>query len=161
MLILGIDPGSIYCGYGCIETDGKRIKHVISGRISLSKSDPLAVRLKNLYSSLEDVIAQCSPDVSAVEQVFFAKSVKSALSLGQARGVVLAALAATGMPVYEYSALEVKKSVVGYGRAEKVQVQKMVTMLLALKHNPGQDDADALAVAICHAHNRKGLNGEG
>ncbi len=153
MLILGIDPGSIYCGYGCIETDGKRIKHVASGRISLSKSDPLAVRLKNLYKSLEEMISEHSPDVSAVEQIFFAKSVKSALSLGQARGVALAALAATGMPVYEYSALEVKKSVVGYGRAEKVQVHKMVTMLLALKHEPGQDDADALAVAICHAHN--------
>jgi len=130
---------------------------VTSGRISLSRSDPLAVRLKNLYSALNDVIAQYSPDVSAVEQVFFAKSVKSALSLGQARGVTLAAIAATGIPVYEYSALEVKKTVVGYGRAEKAQVQKMVTVLLGLKHKPGQDDADALAVAICHAHSRKGL----
>ena len=102
------------------------------------------------------MLDQLSPDVSAVEKVFFAKSVKAALSLGHARGVVLASIASKGVPIYEYSALEVKKSVVGYGRADKTQVQDMVSMLLSLRKPLKEDEADALAVAICQAHTRTG-----
>lgn len=156
MIVLGIDPGSYHCGYGCIKYGSGGISYLDSGRISLARSRPLPERLKDLSAALAAIVDQLSPDVSAVEKVFFAKSVKAALSLGQARGVVLASVASKGVPVFEYSALEVKKSVVGYGRADKAQVQDMVSMLLSLKKPLKEDEADALAVAICQAHTRSG-----
>jgi crossover junction endodeoxyribonuclease RuvC len=169
MKILGIDPGSINCGYGLIEisdfrfqiSDYKKLNHksksinhkyLFSGRIVLPASKPLYSRLKELYISLADVIAEYKPDEIVIEKIFFAKGTKAALSLGHTRGVVLLAASLTGLSIYEYSALEVKKAVVGYGRADKNQVQKMVREILNIKHSLSPDSADALALAICHAN---------
>lgn len=164
---LGIDPGSIVCGYGVIRTElGQKqrgscapgsgfCRYVASGRIMLSSNQPLDVRLKELYDSLAHIIKEYAPDEVAVEKVFFAKSVKSALTLGHARGVALLAAASSGLPVYEYSALEVKKAVVGYGRAEKSQVLHMVSKILNLRNSLSKDSADALALALCHTNTLK------
>lgn len=152
MIVIGIDPGSIHCGWGIVETSGGRTKRIDSGRISLPKSEPLSVRLMKLQQALAEIMSQCSPDAAAVEKIFFAKSIQSALALGHARGVVLASLAARGMAIHEYSPLEVKQSVVGYGKASKKQVQEMVTAILGLAALPEEDEADALAIAVCHAH---------
>ena len=161
-IILGIDPGSIVCGYGIIKTVqslNSKLKiqnsntgavYVASGRIMLPSKQPLNVRLKELYSNLTDIIREYSPNEVSIEKVFFAKSIKAALVLGQARGAALVAAASSGLPVYEYSALEVKKAVVGYGRAEKHQVQSMVSKILNLKTKLSADSADALALALCH-----------
>ncbi|HBG92639.1 MAG TPA: crossover junction endodeoxyribonuclease RuvC [Nitrospiraceae bacterium] len=163
-IIFGIDPGSIVCGYGIIKTvqsPGSIPRHiginsntdtvyVASGRIMLPSKQPLNVRLKELYSNLTDIIREYSPHEVAIEKVFFAKSIKAALVLGQARGAALVAAASSGLPVYEYSALEVKKAVVGYGRAEKHQVQSMISKILNLKTKLSADSADALALALCH-----------
>jgi len=116
----------------------------------LPAKEPLNVRLNELYANLIDIIKEYSPDEVAVEKVFFAKSIKSALTLGQARGAALVAAASAGLPVYEYSALEVKKAIVGYGRAEKNQVQVMISKILNLKTGLSSDSADALALALCH-----------
>ncbi len=164
-VILGIDPGSIVCGYGAIRAEILKARayafrnfhlnsscpsYIASGRIVLSSKHPFNVRLKELYDGLIDIIKEYSPDEVAVEKIFFAKGIKAALALGQARGVVLIAAASCGLPVYEYSALEVKKSVVGYGRAEKHQVQGMVSKILNLKTKLSKDSADALGLALCH-----------
>ncbi len=170
-IILGIDPGSIVCGYGIIKTaqslNSKLIPscsgqnsttdtvYVASGRIMLSSKQPLNVRLKELYSNLADIIREYSPHEVAIEKVFFAKSIKAALVLGQARGAALVAAASSGLPVYEYSALEVKKAIVGYGRAEKHQIQSMVSKILNLKPRLSADSADALALALCHINTMK------
>lgn len=165
-IILGIDPGSIVCGYGIISAEPPRRAsslsnfgtaalnpaYVASGRIMLSSKQPLDARLREIYSGLSDIIKEYSPDEVAIEKVFFAKSIKAALTLGQARGAALVAAASCGIPVYEYSALEVKKAVVGYGRAEKHQVQGMVAMMLNLKNRLSADSADALALALCHTN---------
>jgi crossover junction endodeoxyribonuclease RuvC len=168
--ILGIDPGSVMCGYGLIETvssqkavtsasmRGNRPEcvYIASGRIALPSKSPLYLRLKKLYDSLVDIIRGYKPHEMVVERMFFAKSAKAALILGQARGVVLLAAASEGLSVYEYSALEVKKAVTGYGRAEKMQVQEMVMRILSLKSqitNLTEDSADALALALCHLNN--------
>ncbi|MDA8339819.1 MAG: crossover junction endodeoxyribonuclease RuvC [Nitrospiraceae bacterium] len=156
MRILGIDPGSVNCGYGLIRySNTPTLQYLSSGRIVLPASKPLHVRLKELYASLVDVIAEYKPDEIAIEKIFFAKGTKAALSLGHARGVVLLAAALTGLSIYEYSALEVKKAVVGYGRADKNQVQKMVMEILRIKHSLSSDSADALAIAMCHANSRQ------
>lgn len=164
MKILGIDPGSIYCGYGFIKTTGKpgpravrslrdsRIVYLASGRIVLPARKPLHIRLKELYTTLTEVIAEYGPDEIVVEKMFFAKGIKAALSLGHTRGVVLTAAALTGLDIYEYSPLEVKKAVVGYGKADKNQVQKMVRAILEIGHALSPDSADALAIALCHAN---------
>jgi crossover junction endodeoxyribonuclease RuvC len=155
-IILGIDPGSIVCGYGIIKSADSRqsqaadTAYVASGRIMLPSKQPLDVRLKELYSNLTDIIREYSPNEVSIEKVFFAKSIKAALVLGQARGAALVAAASSGLPVYEYSALEVKKAVVGYGRAEKHQVQSMVSKILNQKTKLSADSADALALALCH-----------
>lgn len=128
------------------------LTYVASGRIALGRDEPLTRRLGCLYRELDAVINQYRPDCAAVEKVFFAKSVKSALSLGQARGVAVAAASVNDLPVYEYAATEVKKAVVGYGRADKRQIQEMVMAIMELSSRPSEDSADALAVAICHAH---------
>jgi crossover junction endodeoxyribonuclease RuvC len=150
--ILGIDPGSIACGYGLITSDGKNPVYVASGRICPPASKPLHQRLRCIYESLTEIIADHRPDDVVVEKIFFAKGVKAALSLGHARGIVLLAAASHGIALHECSALEVKKSVVGYGRAEKSQVQDMVRLILHIKEALSPDSADALALALCHAN---------
>jgi len=160
MKILGIDPGSVNCGYGLIRkiTPALRysgtpsLQYLSSGRIAMQASKPLHERLKELYVSLVDVISEYNPDEIAIEKIFFAKGIKAALSLGHTRGVALLSAAASGIPIHEYSALEVKKAVVGYGRADKNQVQKMVKQILGVNRVLSADSADALAIAICHAN---------
>lgn len=148
--ILGIDPGTLLCGYGVISTVGKDAVHVASGRISPPASRPLHYRLKSIYDSLSEVIAEYRPNNIVVEKIFFAKGAKSALSLGHARGIALLAAASHDVPLHEFSALEVKKAVVGYGRAEKRQVQEMVKIILKIRGPLSPDSADALALALCY-----------
>ncbi|MGD1074967.1 MAG: crossover junction endodeoxyribonuclease RuvC [Thermodesulfovibrionales bacterium] len=154
MRVIGIDPGSRICGYGIIEIGngrtGQEYTYVASGRIELSPRDPFPKRVKETYDALVDIIKQYKPEQAAIERVFFAKSVKAALHLGHARGVSMLAATAEGIDIYEYTALEVKKALVGYGRAEKRQVQEMVRAILNLKRVLSPDSADALALSICH-----------
>ena len=157
MRILGIDPGSRATGYGLIEKQGSRLRHIDNGAIFTRADDELALRLKQIYDGLLAVIAEYRPEAVAVEQIFVAKNALSALKLGHARGSALLAGVNSALPVFEYSALQVKNAVVGYGRADKTQVQHMTRTLLALPEIAQEDAADALAVAICHAHSC-GLN---
>ncbi len=145
--VLGIDPGSRKCGFGVLGPDGR---YLSSGTIVLPVNEPLHIRLKELFEELVAVIEEFRPSVAAVEKIFFAHSAKSALTLGQARGVALLAASVGGLEVREYSATEVKKAVTGYGRAEKIQVQDMVKSILGLGHGLSPDGADAIAVAMCH-----------
>ncbi len=151
-LVLGIDPGSIATGYGVVEARCNALVHVESGVIRTDRSGGFNARLDTIYQGILGVIQRLGPDVSAVEGVFHARNAQSALKLGHARAAAILAAVHGGTEVREYSPLEVKKSVVGYGRAEKGQVQKMVSLLLGLGREPSQDAADALAVAICHIH---------
>ena len=152
MKILGIDPGSKATGYGFIEQQGNRLIHIDNGAIFTRSSDALAERLQLIYQQLSTLIQKHKPDAVAVEQVFMARNPASALKLGHARGVALLAGINANLPVSEYSALQVKSAVVGYGRAGKNQVQQMTRTLLNLPEIAQEDAADALAVAICHAH---------
>ncbi len=147
-VILGIDPGSRRTGYGIIRVVGNRHLYLASGVIDVS-AHPMCERLRHIYSYLRDIIRQYQPDEAAIEQVFMHENPSSALKLGQARG---AAIVALDMPVSEYAAREVKKSVVGQGGAKKDQVQFMVRRLLSIQGALQEDAADALAVALCHAH---------
>jgi len=153
--ILGIDPGSIKCGYGLIGMNGKDPFYITSGTISASSSKPLKERLKHIFESLQEIISAHRPDDIVVEQIFFAKGAKAALSLGHARGIVLLAAARENINLHECSALEVKKAVVGYGRAEKKQVLEMVRLILNIREPLYPDSADALALALCHANTIK------
>jgi crossover junction endodeoxyribonuclease RuvC len=156
MRILGIDPGSESTGYGIIESDGSRHKVVLYGAIRTCPRQLFPERLLQIYQELTAVLEREKAQVMAIEGVFYAANVKSALKLGHARGVALLVGAQQGLDIYEYSPLEIKSAVVGYGRAEKRQVQTMVRFLLQLQEIPSPDDAsDALAVAICHAHRGK------
>jgi crossover junction endodeoxyribonuclease RuvC len=158
MRILGIDPGSGSTGYGIIETDGIKHTMVLFGAIKTQSRKPFHERLLKIYTDLSDILSREKADVMAIEEVFHAANVQSALRLGHARGVALLIAAQMGLRVCEYSPLEIKSAVVGYGRAEKAQVQTMVQLLLNLPKLPSPDDAaDALAVAICHAHRMKAL----
>ena len=150
--ILGIDPGSVATGYGIVRPEGHRLHYVDAGVIRISGKVGFAQRLERIYSGLQDIIKKYGPTVSAVEDVFQAKNARSALKLGHARGATILAAIHGGLEVYEYSPSEIKKAVVGYGRADKAQVQRMVKLLLNLSKRPAQDTADALAVAICHYH---------
>ena len=152
MRILGIDPGTRITGYGIIEKTGNRLIHVDNGGIFTRADMDLADRLKVIYDGLCQVIQEYAPTAVAVEQIFLAKNALSALKLGHARGTALLAGVNHGLPVFEYSALQVKSAVVGYGKAEKIQVQQMVKTLLKLPEIAQEDASDALAVAICHAH---------
>jgi crossover junction endodeoxyribonuclease RuvC len=154
MRVLGIDCGGEYTGYGVVEMrSGGRLLCLTCGAIKLSPRQPLARRLSRIYDELGVLIGQHHPDEVAIEGIFYALNVKSALKLGQVRGVAMLAAAAAGLEVAEYSPLTIKSSVVGYGRAEKQQVQHMVTRLLGLPEPPEPMDAsDALAIAICHLH---------
>lgn len=152
MRILGIDPGLGTTGWGLIEAQGNRLSHVANGELKTRTSEPLPVRLADLADQLEALIADHKPDGAAVEEVFANKNPQSTLKLGQARGVAIMLAARAGIPVGEYAARLVKKAVVGNGNAEKVQVHAMVGRLLPGVKIAGPDAADALAVAITHAH---------
>jgi crossover junction endodeoxyribonuclease RuvC len=151
--IFGIDPGSVRTGYGCIESDGTRHRLVACGAISASARLPFPDRLLAIHTELSALLTQCRPDGVAVESLFHAVNARSALQLGHARGVALLAASQARVPIAEYSPAEVKRAVVGYGRAEKPQVQQMIRLLLGLAEAPQPlDVSDALAVAICHLH---------
>ena len=156
MRVLGIDCGSRVTGYGVIDSDGADCVFVCCGAIRSKSSDSMAERLKSIYEGVVEVIRGRQPDAAAFESLFYATNVQSALKLGHVRGVSMFAAAEANLPVYEYSPLEVKSAVTGYGRAEKPQVQQMVRALLKLDAAPEPYDAsDALAVAICHAHTNR------
>ena len=154
MRVLGIDCGGEYTGYGVVEMlSAGKLCCLACGAVKLSPREPLPRRLSRIYTQLSAIIAEHQPDEVAIEDVFYALNVKSALKLGQVRGVAMLAAASAGLEVAEYSPLTIKSSVVGYGRAEKVQVQIMVTRLLELSSPPEPlDVSDALEIAICHLH---------
>jgi crossover junction endodeoxyribonuclease RuvC len=152
-IILGIDPGSRITGYGIVEVIDKRISYLGSGCIRMTHDD-MAERLQQLFTSLREIVTRYQPQELAIEQVFFYQNPNTALKLGQARGVAIVAATLSGLSVSEYSARQIKQSVVGYGAAAKEQVQEMVRRLLQLSGCPQVDASDALAVALCHAHTR-------
>jgi crossover junction endodeoxyribonuclease RuvC len=154
MRVLGIDCGTEYTGYGVVELlDDERLVCIVYGAIRVSPRDPMSTRLSRISIGLQELICEHRPDRVAIEEVFYAVNVKSALKLGQVRGVAMLAAASAGLEVAEYSPLSIKSAVVGYGKAEKHQVQQMVTRLLNLDQVPASPDAaDALAIAICHLH---------
>lgn len=151
MIILGIDPGIAIVGYGIIEVRGNNYKAIDYGCITTDSKLLFPDRLKIVYDELINIINKYKPDDYAVEELFFNKNVKTAIKVGQARGVEILAAVNQGLPVFEYTPLQIKQAVVGYGRAEKHQVQEMVKLLLNLQEIPKPDDAaDALAIALCH-----------
>ena len=156
-LILGIDPGSRKTGYGVVSVLSGRMEYVASGVIRTGGAAALAERLKTIFEGVSEVIAQHLPQEFAIEQVFMAKSAGSALKLGQARGAAIVAAVVNELPVAEYEVRKIKQSVVGFGAADKGQVQHMVKTLLQLPRVPQEDAADALAVAICHANTQQNL----
>jgi len=154
MIALGIDPGTAITGYGIVKDapDG-RLFEICHGVIRTDSKSPFPLRLKRIHDGIASLIKQHKPEVVAVEQLFFGKNAKTALSVGHARGVVILTGVLADLELFEYTPIQVKEAVVGYGRAEKMQVQQMVKMLLGLTEIPKPDDAaDALAVAICHLH---------
>jgi crossover junction endodeoxyribonuclease RuvC len=156
VLVLGVDPGTAITGYGLVHEQDDRLSLVECGVVTTPSSQPLPERLQTIYRGLSDVIRRCQPEEGAVEELFFSRNVRTALSVGHARGVALLALADAGLPIYEYKPLEVKQAVAGYGGADKQQVQEMVRMLLNLDRVPQPDDAaDAVAVAVCHIHSAR------
>jgi crossover junction endodeoxyribonuclease RuvC len=150
--ILGIDPGSHITGYGVIDKEGNYLRHVAHGEIKSKKDSPLSEMLISVYQQLSSLISQTVPEAVALENIFYGKNVRSLIKQAQVRGVVIFAGANNDLNVFEYSPLEIKKAVVGYGRAEKRQVQVMVKAILKLPELPPVDAADALATAICHAN---------
>ena len=152
--IIGIDPGLRFTGWGVIEADGVRLKYVASGMIKSTADEPLAYRLREIFDGLTGVIASQRPNEAAVEETFMNNNARSALKLGQARGVALLAPASAGILVDEYAANVIKKTVVGAGHADKKQIQMMVGFLLPKASFDSADEADALAIAICHANHR-------
>ncbi|SFR48252.1 Holliday junction endonuclease RuvC [Marinobacter daqiaonensis] len=155
-IILGVDPGSRITGYGIIRTSGRHTDYLDSGCIRMGER-PMAERLQIIFQSLATLIAEYRPDEFAIEQVFMARNPDSALKLGQARGVAIVSAANSGLAVHEYSARQVKQAVVGSGGADKAQVQHMVQAILGLSRKPQADAADALAIALCHAHMSQSL----
>ena len=156
MLVLGIDPGTAITGYGLVRDDDEELALITCGAITTSADQPLPQRLAAIYERLSALIAEHRPQAVVVEQLFFSRNVRTALAVGQARGVALLAAAHAKVPVYEYTPLQVKQAVAGYGRADKAQVQEMVRLLLKLDVVPQPDDAaDAVAVAVCHLHSAR------
>ncbi len=151
---LGIDPGTVHTGWGIIELHRGSLIHVAHGTIGSSSNQGQGVRLKRIYRGLQEVMQRYRPKIISVEKVFFARNAQSALKLGQARGVALLAGAENDLNLQEYTPVVIKQSVVGYGHASKLQMQKMVTSLLHLTEPISTDAADALAAAICHLHQR-------
>lgn len=161
MRIFGIDPGSERTGYGCVEVTASRHRLIVCGHLAAPAGAAFPARLQLIHAGLARLLAAHRPDGVAVETIFHARNVRSALKLGHARGVALLAAAEAGLPVFEYTPAEVKRAVVGFGRAEKHQVQQMVTLLLGLDVAPQPHDAaDALAIAICHLHASTGAVAE-
>lgn len=150
MLVIGIDPGSRATGYGLIEEIGGRLYCREAGVIRLDSGSPLEVRLVTLYEEMTAVFARFKPEAVSVEKIFTAKNSVSALKLGHVRGVILLAAAKNGIPIHEYTPLEIKQSVTGYGRSEKFQVQEMIKTILRLDRKAALDASDALAAAFCH-----------
>ncbi len=155
MRTLGIDPGSRVTGYGIVEQAGGRIVRVDHGEIRIKNGEPFTRCLSRIYDELTEVIGRTRPDAVAIEDIFYGKNVKSLIKQGHVRGVALLAASRCGVPVHEYTPLEVKKAVVGYGQAEKHQVQMMIRAILELPETLPPDASDALAVAICHTHTKK------
>ena len=153
MIILGIDPGLATVGWGVISTDGNRHKALAYGAVTTPAGLSTDARLERIFRETGAIIAEYRPDAMAVEELFFNTNITTGIRVAEARGVLLLCGRQNGVAIYEYTPLQVKQSVVGYGRADKKQVITMVTMLLGLKEPPKPDDtADALAIAICHAH---------
>jgi crossover junction endodeoxyribonuclease RuvC len=153
--VFGIDPGSERTGYGCVETDGSRHQIVVCGAISSPALASFPDKLLRIHRQLTAILEECRPDSVAIENLFHSVNVRSALKLGHARGVAMLAAVEAGVPVFEYTPAEIKRAVVGYGRAEKPQVQHMIKLILGLAEVPSPHDAaDALAVAICHVHSQ-------
>jgi crossover junction endodeoxyribonuclease RuvC len=153
MRVLGVDCGGEYTGFGVVEGDGRTLVRLTSGAIRLSTKEALELRLKKVFDGLSALLVEYQPEVVAIEDVFYSVNAKSALKLGHVRGVAMMAAAQAGLSVVAYAPLSIKSAVVGYGRAEKSQVQVMVARLLHLEQIPEPADAaDALAIAICHIH---------
>ena len=150
MLVLGVDPGSNVTGYGLVEKRNNETNCVQFGHISSRDKTPFYQRIHNIFRSMAEIITHYRPSEMAIEDVFYAKNVKSTLKLGHARAAVLIAAAQSGIRIFEYTPLQIKKSVVGYGRATKQQVRAMVQVILKLKEVPNLDISDALAAAVCH-----------
>ncbi len=156
MLILGIDPGTAITGYGLVREEDQGLELVECGVITTPAGQPLPQRLQTIFQDLKEVIRRHEPQAAAVEELFFSRNARTALSVGHARGVTLLALADAQLPIYEYKPLEIKQAITGYGGADKQQVQEMVRLLLHLDQVPRPDDAaDAVAVAICHIHSAR------
>jgi len=159
MLTLGIDPGTATLGFGLVNENGNGLETICYGAVKTSSKKKAEERLKKLHREIKQLIKKHKPDCVAVEKLFFGANVKTVMSVSQARGVVLLAASEAGVPIAEYTPLEVKTAATGYGRADKHQMQQMVKTLLKLKEIPKPDDAaDALAVAICHLHSRQMAN---
>lgn len=153
MLVLGLDPGLATTGYGLVAGDGRDLSAVSHGVIRTPANTPIGERLAEIHHEMSRLLDEYHPDVAAVEELFFCKNVRTAMMVGEARGVLLLALAEAGLEIAEYTPLQIKEGITGYGGAEKEQVQEMVRVLLRLEEVPRPDDAaDALAVAICHQH---------
>ena len=158
MRIIGIDPGTNVAGFGVIDVEGSNVKLVTYGAVRTKAGTPLPQRLRIIFDGLVKVIKETKPDEAAIEKIFAGKSIQSAIRTGEGRGVAILAATGMGLPVAEYAATLVKKSVVGKGSAHKSQVQEMVKILLGLPELPKPTDAsDALAIALCHSHRRTGL----
>ena len=156
MLVLGVDPGTAITGYGLVREEAEGLTLVEYGVITTPAGQPLAERLQTIYRGLADVARQHQPQQAAVEELFFSRNVRTALSVGHARGVALLALADAGLAIHEYKPLQIKQAIAGYGGADKQQVQHMVRLLLDLDDVPQPDDAaDAVAVAVCHIHSAR------
>ncbi len=150
MIAIGIDPGSVRTGFGIVRRDGTRLKRLGSGTIRTNAKSPMEDRLLTIHEGLEQVLTLYGPDEAAVEDIFFSKNASSALKLGQVRGAILLTLSKRRLPIVSYPPAFVKRAVVGAGRAAKQQVGRVVQSILAMKDQPGEDEGDALAIAICH-----------
>ena len=156
MRVIGIDPGVAITGYGIIDENGSEYNYLDSGCVRTPKDLNSASRLKDIHDAIFELVTKHAPQALAVEKLFFSKNVRTAFQVGEARGVIILAAARCNVDLFEYTPLQIKQAVAGYGKAEKKQVQKMVQMLLKLSHNLQVDDeADALAVALCHLQNRR------
>lgn len=156
MRILGIDPGFAITGFSIIDYEGNKFKLITSGAILTEAHTSFPLRLEQIYNQLNQIIIDYKPDAMAIEELFFNNNAKTAINVAQARGVILVTAKLNKIPIYEYTPLQVKQAVVGYGRADKMQVQRMVKMILHEENLPKLDDTtDSIAMAICHAHSSK------
>ena len=156
MIIIGIDPGYAITGFGVIEYEGNHFKLIESGSIQTKAGIPLPTRIAQIYDDMNELIEKYKPDAIAIEELFFNRNTTTAIGVAQGRGAVLIAAAKTSTPIYEYTPLQVKQGVTGYGRADKKQVQMMVKTVLGLEKVPKLDDTtDAIAIGICHAHSHR------